>query len=659
MNRRIYGRLALQNIRRNSKTYVPYMLTCVLTVTMFYLVMSLSCNPGLDQMTGAATLTAIMKFGVQVIGIFAFVFLFYTNSFLMKRRKKEFGLLNLLGMEKKHLSWVLLLETGVVTAVSLLAGLGLGIVLDKLMFLLICRIMGGEITLGFFLSPKALWQTPLFFCLVFGLIYANSVRIIQSAKPIALLQGSNVGEREPKAKWFLALLGVIALAVGYYLAVTVKDPLTSLNVFFVAVLLVIAATYLLFTAGSIAVLKLLRKNRRYYYQTRHFISVSGMLYRMKQNAVGLANICVLSTMVLVMVSSTTSLMLGMEDIIYSRYPNDISLYIQEPTQERCDQLVAYAETLSDQLDVPAVDVVQYPYLDLVASQQENRFILDEEQIHSLGQNDQLRALAFVPLSAYNGATGKSYRLETGKALICANRLDYEQQTLCLLDREYRIVGQAEFLLNNGRAVASVFTSYTVVLSEGDFAQLLQAVGQATGEELQVYYGFDTDAPESAQKEFCRQLTHTMEAEGFTGELESRVGQRAFFLGVYGGIYFLGIFLGLLFVMATVLIIYYKQISEGYEDRGRFAIMQKVGLSQEEVKRAIHSQVLTVFFLPLVVAGLHTAMAFPLIRLLLALFNMVNVRLYLLCTLGCFLAFGVLYVLIYSLTAKTYYKIVSQ
>ena len=320
-----YLRLALNNIRKNRGTYFPYILTCAVTVMMFYMVKSLSLNPGIRQLTGADTIAYTMALGARIIGLFALIFLFYTNSFLMKRRKKEFGLFNILGMEKKHLAKVLFLETFITVLISLCMGIVFGIVLDKFMFLVLTKIIGGSVVLGFFVSGEVIRTTAVLFCIIYALIYAKSVLTIGISKPIELLRGGNVGEREPKAKWVLALLGAVMLGIAYYLALTIKNPVASLNAFFIAVLLVIAATYLLFTAGSIVVLKLMRKNKGFYYKSKHFISVSGMIYRMKQNAVGLANICILSTMVLVTVSSTTSMMVGLDDIQHTRYPNNICI----------------------------------------------------------------------------------------------------------------------------------------------------------------------------------------------------------------------------------------------------------------------------------------------------------------------------------------------
>lgn len=413
-----FSRLAANNIKTNRRTYLPYILTCVLTVTMFYLVKSLSLNPGLKRMVGGDIMSYLMSLGCWVIALFAFLFLFYTNSFLVKRRKKEFGLLYVLGMEKRHLARVLGWETLYVTLFSLAVGLGLGIVLDKAMFLFIAKIIGAEITLGFFVSPEAIGVTAALFGGIFLLIFCNAVRQIHVASPVNLLRAASAGEREPKTRWLMAILGLACLGSGYYIAIATEDPVASLMFFFLAVILVIIGTYLLFTAGSIALLKLLRRRKRFYYQTRHFTSVSGMIYRMKQNAVGLANICILSTMVLVMVSTTTSLLIGLEDVVRSHYPTDLIVYASERSLERDQELIQAMRQLQREKQLPVTGEVEYTYLQLAAVRAGEQFYVtrEAEQLQASGplQQDDVCNLCFVPLEDYNLATGSSETLPGGR-----------------------------------------------------------------------------------------------------------------------------------------------------------------------------------------------------------------------------------------------------
>lgn len=593
MNKLFYPKLAASGLKKNRRLYIPYLLTCIFTVAMFYIVKSLSLNPGLSDMVGDATMTFTMKFGCVVIGLFALIFLFYTNSFLMKQRKKEFGLFHILGMEKHHLYRLIAWENLYVAIFTLTAGLLFGIALDKAMFLLVSRMIGGEIPLGFFLSPRAVVETIVLFLGIYTLIFLNALRQIKTANPIELLHAGNMGEKEPKAKWFMAILGLLCTGAGYYFAITTENPVTSLFLVFVAVILVVIGTYLLFTAGSIALLKVLKSHKGYYYKTRHFISVSGMIYRMKQNAVGLANICILSTGVLLMVACTTSLMVGMEDIIRSRYPNQLALYA------------------------------------------------DDENLETAGENKTLKP---------------------GEVLLYSNRTEYKHPRMKIFDRNYVIKERLKSFPGNGIIAANIANTQFIVMPDMEDIQELykkqkEILTDIAG-NIRIYYGFDTNAKEKEQEEFQKAVYNLMAENGYYGTMESSVNARQSFMGIYGGLFFIGIFLGLLFVMATVLIIYYKQISEGYDDKERFAIMQKVGMSREEVKASIRSQVVTVFFLPLITAGIHVAAAFPMFNKILILMNMENTEMYAVCTGICFLVFAVMYVVIYSITARTYYRIVS-
>ena len=655
-----YIRLAINNIRKNSKIYFPYILTCMVTVMMYYMVKSLSVNPGIKKLTGAETIAYTMALGAKIIGIFALIFLFYTNSFLMKRRKKEFGLFNILGMEKKHLAKVLFLETFITALTSLCMGIVFGIALDKLMFLLLTKIIGGSVVLGFFISLEGIRTAAVLFCIIFALIYLKSVFTIGISNPIELLRGGNVGEKEPKAKWFLALIGAVMLGIAYYLALTIKNPVASINAFFIAVILVIAATYLLFTAGSIAVLKLMRKNKRFYYKAKHFIGVSGMIYRMKQNAAGLANICILSTMVLVTVSSTTSMVVGLNDIQHTRYPNNICIYSRETDDARNEEVVKKVNNICDEMEVPITDKIRYSYMTFSVVQFGDTFETDDTNIDTLAAMSGIRVLIFIPLSDYNTFAEKDYRLGEHDMLIYSSREKYAEPVVHLFDEEWRIAEQLEEYTANGVAESNIASSYYCIVRDEDYDALMEKAAQEIGVYYYpyVYYGLDMKVDKAVEQELYDRIRSDLYAYGFNGYAESRQAEWTSSISVYGGFFFLGMFLGLLFIMAAALIIYYKQISEGYDDRERFGIMRKVGMTQAEIKGTIRSQVLTVFFLPLIAAGIHVAVAFPMISLILALLNMTNVDLYLICTVVCFLVFAGIYILVYSLTARTYYKIVS-
>nr|WP_300767212.1 FtsX-like permease family protein [uncultured Acetatifactor sp.] len=661
MKMSFYPKLAAGNMKKNARTYVPYMLTCIITVAMYYIVKSLSQNPGVKEMIGGGYLSELMFIGSHVVALFAVIFLFYTNSFLVKRRKKEFGVFNILGMEKRHLAWVLGWETAYLALGSLVLGLLLGIIMDKAMYLLVGKIIGGGVPLGFFVSARVIGQTVQIFAVIFLLICINAIRQVHVADPIALLQAGNAGEKEPSTRWLLALAGLVSVGGGYYIAVTVSDPVASLLLFFVAVVLVIIGTYLLFTAGSIALLKILRKNRKYYYRTRHFVSVSGMIYRMKQNAVGLANICVLSTMVLVMVSTTTSLMIGMEDVVRERYPADIMVYFKEDAPQGNQAYIEAIRALQRERGLAVKNEMAYLYLGLSASHE-----YKYEESHEIGVTsalDSMDELFLITLDDYNAVMKERKTLEEGEVMVYSNRTSYDLPVFKLLGREYRVAEKLDSFVGNGQYSANMCnTIYIVVPDREALLEIYDAQRELLGENarsIRQVYGFDMDADEEEQNAFYNDLLDCMAQNGISAVTEARAEAKSSFISLYGGLFFIGVFLGVLFVMATVLIIYYKQISEGYDDRERFSIMQKVGMSRDEVKSAIHSQVVTVFFLPLIVAGIHVTAAFPLISKLLVLMQLTNTKLFIACTGACFLVFAVMYVFVYNLTARTYYRIVSR
>lgn len=661
MKMSFYPKLAAGNMKKNARTYVPYMLTCIITVAMYYIVKSLSQNPGVKEMIGGGYLSELMFIGSHVVALFAVIFLFYTNSFLVKRRKKEFGVFNILGMEKRHLAWVLGWETAYLALWSLVLGLLLGIIMDKAMYLLVGKIIGGGVPLGFFVSARVIGQTVQIFAVIFLLICINAIRQVHVADPIALLQAGNAGEKEPSTRWLLALAGLVSVGGGYYIAITVSDPVASLLLFFVAVVLVIIGTYLLFTAGSIALLKILRKNRKYYYRTRHFVSVSGMIYRMKQNAVGLANICVLSTMVLVMVSTTTSLMIGMEDVVRERYPADIMVYFKGDAPQGNQAYIEAIRALQRERGLAVKNEMAYLYLGLSASHE-----YKYEESHEIGVTsalDSMDELFLITLDDYNAVMKERKTLEEGEVMVYSNRTSYDLPVFKLLGREYRVAEKLDSFVGNGQYSANMCnTIYIVVPDREALLEIYDAQRELLGENarsIRQVYGFDMDADEEEQNAFYNDLLDCMAQNGISAVTEARAEAKSSFISLYGGLFFIGVFLGVLFVMATVLIIYYKQISEGYDDRERFSIMQKVGMSRDEVKSAIHSQVVTVFFLPLIVAGIHVTAAFPLISKLLVLMQLTNTKLFIACTGACFLVFAVMYVFVYNLTARTYYRIVSR
>ncbi|WP_102272771.1 ABC transporter permease [Cytobacillus massiliigabonensis] len=658
MSRFFYTKLALTNINKHRKTYIPYILTCISTIAMFYMMHFMSGNPGLKEMSGGDALITILNLGNIVIGIFSVIFLFYTNSFLIKQRKKEFGLFNILGMEKKHISKVIVWEVFFVTVFSLAIGLASGMIVGKLMFLLLNNILHFEVPLTYFVSIKSIGITSILFLGIFVLTLLNNLRQIHLAKPIELLRGGQVGEKEPKTKWVLVIIGVAALASGYYIALVTESPLAALNKFFLAVLLVIIGTYSLFTAGTIALLKLMRKNKGYYYQTKHFISVSGMIYRMKQNAVGLANICILSTMVLVMLSSTVSLYIGIEDSIENRYPKEIDISANNISEEQAQVVEKIIHEEAEKHQIEIIDPVHYRSADFPAIRGGNTFTTDSTTMQSLTN---ISMIELISLDEFNQLEKQSAKLEDNEVLIYTFKGKPVENTITISGKEFQIKDQLKGLSFNGDSSGMLTDGYLVVVKDEETIKSLypdEALEQVEWKDLSYFSGFDAKGSTENEIALTKAISLKLKEASIDGYAEGQEESKESFYSLYGGLFFLGLFLGALFIMATVLIMYYKQISEGYDDKERFAIMQKVGLSKEEIKKSIKSQVLVVFFLPLVAAVIHIAFAFKVITKLLALLNLTNIGLFVICTAATILIFAVFYAMVYTLTAREYYKIVS-
>lgn len=666
MNKGMYTKLAITNIKNNRQFYFPYLLTGIITVAMFYIMCALESNPGIQSMPGAKDLGLILRLGIGVIGIFAVIFLFYTNSFIIKRRKKELGIYNILGMEKRHIAKILSKEAFFTAIIAIGGGLVTGVLFHKLACMLLYRMIGfnGGITFSF--SKKGVMITAILFAIVYLLTYIYDLFQVQLANPIELLQSGNKGEREPKTKAIMAVLGVLCLGAGYFIAITTKNPIKALTLFFVAVILVIIGTYLLFTAGSIALLKILRRNKGYYYQTKHFTSVSGMIYRMKQNAVGLANICILSTMVLVAVSTTVSLYVGIEDIMKERYPNEINISAYYDTGAPAEDSIApIVEKSVKESGRKIRHEEDYLELYFVAIKDQGQYSLDKEKVKTAGD----RVSGFVVLTRED--CKKKYNEEIPElaenevALFTIKKTDMD--TLVLENRSYHVKEIKQFQnTEDFETIADMMDEYYYVIVNDvqDMERLWQLqkdIYQENSSSISRQVRLDIDGDSEQKKECFENIKTALGPEQAKARIliDSRQSSLDEFYQIYGGFLFLGLFLGILFLMITVLIIFYKQISEGYDDKERFSIMEKVGMSNDEVKATIRSQVRTVFFLPILMAAIHVGMAFPMIKRLLSLFGLSNTALFAGCMAGTILVFALIYLLVFLKTSKTYYKIVGE
>ncbi|WP_270556665.1 ABC transporter permease [Dorea amylophila] len=642
MNNFIYEKLAVTNLKNNRKTYVPYIFTGVLTVMMFYIIDALSRGKGITQ----DTLKICLQYATGVIVVFAVIFLFYTNSFLIKRRKKEIGVYNILGMGKRHIARMMAVETILTAGISILGGLVFGIIFGKLMYLLLLKILHNSVDMQFSVNGTAIVQTVILFAGIFLLTYLYNILQIQLVNPVELLHGGNQGEKEPKSRWLLVIVGVAALGNGYWIALTTEAPLEALLKFFVAVVCVIIGTYALFIAGSIVVLKILRKNKAYYYNPKHFTSVSGMIYRMKQNGAGLANICVLSTMVLVMVSTTVSLYAGMEDILDSRFPRDVSIVCNEADTNKEETLQRLIKEQCEKAGVKITDRVRYRYGSMNA-------VLKGDKLENVDQyypDNHFYYVEMMTQDEYNRIEKRNVSLEEQEILTYTSNGKCGKKEINIAGRNYQVKKELSEMTSQPKSTAEMYKTLYIVFANAEQIERIEPFSYADKFNLKGDDGKQKEALEQIQNEFYEKIPD--------GMMESRMLSRSSFYELYGGLFFIGIYLGSMFIMATVLIIYYKQISEGYDDRERYQIMQKVGMSKKEVKRSIRSQVLSVFFLPLVVAVIHVAVAFKVMTKILGVLNLTNVSLFAVCTIITIAVFAVFYIIVYSITAKEYYRIVN-
>ena len=672
MHKGIFSRLAKQNIRNNKSTYIPYMITCIFCIAMIYMMEFLRDCPTLDQAVRQADEVRMIVFtGEIVVEIFCIIFLIYSNSFLMKRRQKEIGLYNILGLERNHLGIVMFLETIITSIGSLAGGIAAGIIGSKLALLLLLKLLHIPSVLGFYISVKGIFTCLFMFGIVFLMILFLNLAKIHLSRPVELLRGNNTGEKEPAAKWLMALIGFICLGAGYYLAVTTESPIKAITIFLLAVILVMAGTYLLFTAGSIVILKFLRRRKSFYYRTGNFISISGMLYRMKQNAIGLASICILSTGVLLMISMTVSIYFGMNDIMLNRYPYDVDMSVTSISEEECQTAIAaFEKTIADN-KVPVEKSVEEIYLDIVC-----RLLLEQILIkptNTIRNSDSVLVLSLLNQAEYERLTGISANLNDGE-IFAWYPSAVQKDSVTVDETEFTV---KKWLDKNPLTCGedAVSDNAVLVVTNEDFkkfdemrTEMYKGVSSApAGEDLTLHLGLDITGSETDKIDFgtpVMEAVKDLKKNGGLSEnswITSGIRQQEYesYYADNGSLLFIGIFLGSLFLMGTAMIIYYKQISEGYEDQKRFEIMQKVGLSRREVRSSVRRQILMVFFLPLLMAMLHITMAFPMIRRMLLLFGMTNTKLFIGCTAGTVLIFAVVYGLIYLMTARSYYHIVER
>lgn len=667
-----YPKIAWDGIRKNKRLYFPYILTGGVMVMMYYILSYLIESPALAHMPGGSILMTVLPLGCAIIAIFSLLFLFYTNSFLIKQRYREFGLYNILGMDKRNISKVMVWETLFVAVIAIACGLIAGIVLSKAAELVLLNLLKMEITYTFSIGLVTLRQATLIYGGIYLLLLFNSLIKVSRSKPLELMQSSKVGERIPKRNWIFGTVGVLLLGAAYYLAASIEEPLAAFANFFVAVILVIIGTYLVFISGSVVFCKLLQKNKKYYYKPNHFVSVSSMVYRMKRNGAGLASICILLTMVLVMISSTTSLYFGEEDSLKNRCPNDVNITMTFDTIEGISD--ANLDMLRDNIgqysgegvNLKGVRACEIPGL----ITQEGITIDTSSHVNfSASTYNNVGYLSVLSIDDYNNMMGANDTLADNECLVYCDRLEYQWDTFTMEYGEtYKVKRQLDdFQVDGDTAALITPTVFLVVNDVYAFSEPVKDMKNSHGDPMMMYdwrCGFDVETAEIENKisadlkEMFRNMYIENNDTFYSYSVQSREAMREAFYDVYGSLFFLGIMLSIVFLLAAVLIIYYKQISEGYEDHGRFEIMQKVGMTKKDIRKSINSQMLTVFFMPLIFAGIHLVFAFPFLSKILVLFAMDNTVLTAIVNLICFAVFGLFYAVVYKITSSSYYTIVS-
>ena len=669
MKNGIYFKLAFDGIRKNRKLFLPYIGAGAGMVMMSYIIFFLTENERILSLKGGEAIHNTLGFGCSVMAIFSCIFLFYTNSFLIRRRKKEYGLYGVLGMGKRQLVAVCFFENLLVTVFSLFFGLVFGITFSKFAELGLVNIASGQADFSFSLEPSAILKTAVTFTAIFVLVFLNSARQMRFSDTVVLLKGENTGEKPPKGNVFLGIIGFLMLCWAYYIAVTIEDPVSAMVWFFAAVVAVIIATYLLMISGSVALCRALKKNRKYYYNKNHFVALSSMAYRMKRNGAGLASICVLSTMVLVTVATTASMFFGAEDSIRVNYPRQINVRCNsqggiEKADESFEALKNKVAEETEKRGSALINTREIRYLYAAGSITDSTAYCSRSTEGFFSDLSFVREFLIVPEDYYGRITGESVDVSDGVCAVRTIECDYKQSEISFNG------GPAFKVADSSKINRRFFPEWAgssgciivVVKNFDDFTEYMSVSEENALFSYCCRYGFDTDLSSNAQIELkgCLEeyVSDSNRNYSYT-DISSRAQNEGDFYGTFGGLFYLGILLSIVFALAAVLIIYYKQISEGYEDSGRFEIMAKVGMTDKEIKSSINSQLLTVFFVPLLLSGLHLAFSLPMIKKILELFGLTNTEQFLL-TAGLFFAvFALFYVVVYKLTARAYYGIVSR
>jgi len=676
VNTGLYPRIAYEGIKKNGRLYIPYFITCILMVAVFYITHFLGFSGILKDVPGGGTASGMLGLGAYIMAIFGTIFLFYTQSTLIKGRKKEFGLYSVLGMNKKNLGKIIFYETVMTWIVSLAGGLVAGIGLSKLAELGFTKMIAAPVNYDFRIYPGSVLMTILVYTGIFFLIWLNTIRQIKFSTPIELVQSEKAGEKPPRSNWFVGILGLVVLGAGYFIALKIKQPLSALLWFFVAVILVIIGTYLILIAGSVIFCRLLQKNKKFYYKTEHFVSVSSMAYRMKRNGAGLASICILLTMILVMISSTSALFNNSEECLTARYPNEIGAFAckygyDESLVDLSSRMDSLLKASAEEHGAEITDNKTY-YVYSISGYLDNdnlQISLNSMSEMAFIDYDKVAQIQFLDMDLYNRVFGHDVQVAPGEAYVGTSSDIEIGDTITVGELTFDITGRFDELVDEIDPAAKIAVSPTVYIIVNDLEEVathFTSYVDHDGSPMLAWFWycrFDTGLEPEGQTALADTLSELMDKElaplDFTNYYcDSHEAQRSDFVSTFGGLLFLGILLSLIFTVCCVLIIYYKQISEGFEDKSRFGIMQKVGMTRKDIKKSINSQMLTVFLIPIVFACVHLAVVLPIVHKLLMLFGLFDVPLLIktacLCAAVCLLFYGT----VYKITSNAYYKIVS-
>lgn len=676
----LYSKIAAGNIKNNARLYIPRILAEAGLLGCFYILFTLALDQRLSEALGGAYLEFFMMMGAVLIGLLSFILILYINRFLMKQRKSEYGLYNVLGMEKRHITRVLFRESLYTSLISVVLGIVFGILFYKLSSLLICRLLQAQIVAGFYYLDVVTVLIPvlIFAALDLFAFFFNCIGIYR-LKPVELLKGKQVGEKEPKIKWVLLILGVLCVGAGYYICLTTQSPLEALLLFFAAAILIIAGTYFLFITGTTFVLKCLKKNKNYYYNKKHMPAVSGLLFRMKHNAVGLASIALLATGVLIMISTTVSLYSGVDDTVNEHYPSQLYLSAlhkdgDDVTPIPSDQLEEIVREAAGKNSLTIESITSEQSLTVSYLLRDGR-LLTKTEVSGGYDPEEITNVIYITEATYERLEGKKDTTDPHKLGLKEDEIAFcrilstsyhvgdTPSALTVNSNEYRIKEQLAYFPVDVNTGTIVDTVGIVVANDEVLSGIYQAQKKAYGEFASEYADrigvsfSDESAAAAVGEELEKDISASFTDTGVTYDLDTKWDSKKNVLEMYGTFLFLGILLGFVCLFSTVLIIYYKQISEGYEDRGRFQIMEKIGMEPGEVKKTIGSQLRLQMFLPLITAAIHTAFAFPILLKLLNILMLSNTGLFVLCSIITFALFAIVYTAVYFLTSKTYYKIV--